>query len=145
MKATFALVAALAASPAAADPDAVSVLLGAHHLGADGFEEFVPGVFLTWRGTVDVSVGAYRNSYAEPSVSLTGAVDLYEWQSGAAQVFGGLAYYENADTITDFRAGDFVPLLGLQLRQGPVFSQIIPLDGSPVDGIITVGLTFPLD
>ncbi|MEL6915758.1 MAG: hypothetical protein AAFP13_14775 [Pseudomonadota bacterium] len=145
MKYALALWAALCAPPVAAGPDAVSLLLGAHHLGADGFEDFVPGVFLTWDRQVDVTVGAFRNSYGEASASLTGAVDLFDWSGGAAQAFGGLAYYDNAETITDFRVGDFVPLLGLQLRQGPVFAQVIPLDGTPVDGIVTLGVVLPLD
>lgn len=124
-------------------PDRVSVLLGAHHLGADGFEEFTPGVFLTWDNRLEYSVGVFSNSYGDFSAAFSAGYPIAEWENGAVHAFGGLAYYENAEDVSDFTVGDIVPLAGIQLRQGRVFTQLIPMDGTPVDAIITLGITIP--
>lgn len=133
------------ACTAHAGPDRISLLIAAEHFGGDGFETFTPGLFATWDyGRTELSVGAFRNSYGEGSVAGTLGYTLREWGSGNIQAFGGVAYYDNADEITDFRVGDVVPLLGVQLRQGAIFTQLLPLDGDPVDAILTFGLTTEL-
>lgn len=91
------LLAALLAAPAMADPDRVSILLGSQHLGAAlAFEQVNPGVFVTWEDRalgLDLSVGAYRNSYGRGSVAALAALPVLEWPAGQVAVFGGLALY----------------------------------------------------
>ncbi|MEM9853685.1 MAG: hypothetical protein AAF841_04440 [Pseudomonadota bacterium] len=135
-----------AGAPLIAGPDRISILLGSEHFGSGGFEEFNPGLFATWEGTrADFSLGAYRNSYAGTSVAVSAALPLAEWETGALDAFAALAYYDNADDIARYHFADIVPLAGLQLRQGFVFAQFVPMDGAPVDALLTFGITFPLN
>ena len=133
------------ATPAAADPDRVSILLGSNHIAAKmDFEEVNPGVFLTWEGNqIDWSVGVYRNSFGKPSVAVTAALPILRWRDGEAAIFAGAALYPGDGRTFKAHAGDMVPLAGIQLRQGNVFAQIIPSDGRTVDAILSVGVTFP--
>lgn len=140
-----ALITLLAVSPAAADPDRVSVLLGSSHLGAAGFEGRNPGVFFTWenRGLgLDYSTGIYRNSYGRRSVAATAALPVVTWPSGQVAVFGGVAHYPGDGGRFPMHVGDFVPLAGVQIRQGAVFLQLLPGDGRATDGVISLGVTF---
>lgn len=124
MRLTLCLILTTLAGSVAAQ-DRAAVLIGSYHVGADrgDFNEFNPGLFLTWD---DVTVGAYLNSYGDHSVSVT-----YEWAIHAnVDIFVGVATYD-----------DLMPIGGLQFHKGPFFAQIIPSNGDPVDAIVTFGLT----
>lgn len=141
------------APPAAADwqPDRLSVLLGSHHAGATiDFEEFNPGVFLSWEGPealggqVNYTAGIYRNSYGRASVSGTVGIDWAVAEDFDIGLFGGLAYYPEDGRTFAVSYGDVVPIAGLQARYRNVFAQVLPSDGQFADAIFTVGITFPL-
>lgn len=147
MKRAFYLCAALLALalPVQALADRVTVLLGSHHAGASNqYEEFNPGLFYTWeRPVVDLSAGAYRNSYGNLSVAGFVGKRLWDWESGAFSVFGGLAHYpENGRRIESHIGGNVVGLVGLQLRQGPVVLQALPYREGSAKGLFTFGLSF---
>ena len=137
----------LLAAPAVAGPDRASLLVGSRHIDPNGsFEEVNPGLFLTWEGRrLDLSVGVYHNSYGRTSTAVTLALPL--WRQGAAEVeaFAGLAHYPVNGSEFLVHAGDVVPLGGLQLRWRNLFGQVIPLDGSVADAVVTFGVTFRLD
>lgn len=143
-------VATLAAMPAAAGPDQLSILLGSHHASpGQEFEEFNPGIFLTWRdalwdGRLDASIGAFRNSYGRGAVAATAALPFYETRVVELSAFLGAAYYPEDGRTFRVHIGDIVPLGGLQARVGPVFFQAIPGDGREADAIFTFGVTVPL-
>ena len=137
----------LCAGPAFADPDRVSILLGSQHLGGDGFNEINPGAFLTWEDRalgLDYSVGAYLNSYDRISVAATVDLALAEWDRGRLSVFAGVAHYPRNGRNFKVHAGDFVPIGGVQVRQGNVFMQILPSDGLSVDATVAFGVTFSI-
>ena len=141
------LAALLPTSALAAGPDRLSVLLGSKHFGATrDFQEFNPGLFLTWEQQVfDYSVGAYYNSYEDMSV--LGAISYNyeiapEFEIGA---FAGVALYPGEGDQFSVSAGDVVPLGGVQARYRNVFAQWIPADGASVDSLLTFGLTFGLN
>lgn len=133
---------------AAAGPDRLSLTLGSHHTdtGHD-WHEVNPGVFVTWEnvGPVDLSAGAFLNSFGGPSVAAVAALPLIEWESGQLAVFGGAAWYPGHGHEFLIHAGDVVPMGGLQLRQGPVFVQIMPGKIEPPEAIVAFGLTFKLN
>lgn len=140
-----ALALVLFATSATADPDRVSVLVGSHHIGAAGqFEEFNPGVFLTWEGDrIDWTVGAYHNSYGRDSVAVTAALPVWSWDGGEAALFAGLAHYPvDGRRFAVHLGNDIVPLAGLQVRHGNLFAQVIPMDGKPVAAVVSFGVTF---
>lgn len=134
---------ALLAAPAAADPDRVTLLLGAHHVAARlPFEEVNPGVILTWdRDPLDWSFGAWRNSFGQPTVAA-----LAEWPliTGDLTVglVGGLALYPGDGRHFAVHGGDWVPLAGLHLRADRLSILIMPSDGKATAAVIAVGLTF---
>lgn len=141
----IALIALLFASPATAQ-DRVSILLGSHHIGASGFNERNPGPFFTWedRGGFDLSFGAYVNSYSRHSIAATAAFPLVPWAEGEVSAFVGAAYYPQDGRRMRVSVGDVIPLAGVQVRHGPFFAQLIPMDGQPVDALVSFGLTFSL-
>ena len=134
------------ATPAAADPDRLSILLGSAHPGADrAFEQVNPGVFMTWEDRalgMDYSVGAYRNSFGRASVAATVALPVIEQGRFQLALFGGLALYPGNGADFAIHAGDVVPIAGLQARLGNGFVQVMPGDGMAV---VAFGLTFPID
>ena len=131
---------------AVADPDRLSFLLGSYHASpAQEFEEFNPGVFLTWEGQVDTTVGLFRNSYGRAALSATADWTLYERDRFAFSVFAGAAYYPGDGDRFRIHLGDLIPLAGLQARFGPTFVQLLPSDGAQTDGVLTFGVTFPLN
>ncbi|WP_298835929.1 hypothetical protein [uncultured Roseobacter sp.] len=133
--------------PAAAHagPDRISVLLGSEHFNAtEDFQEFNPGLFLTWEGSWDVSVGAYYNSYEEVGALVSVGRDFWQGENYAVGAFGALALYPGDGDRFDIAVGDVVPLIGLQARYGNVFTQLIPGNGETTDGVLTFGLTFEL-
>lgn len=137
----------LAAAPACAGPDRLSILLGSHHVDTTlVFEESNPGVFLTWEDRalgLDWSLGVFRNSYGNTSVAATAALPLIRRPRFQAAVFVGLATYGDEARNWPVRAGEVVPIAGLQLRSGNSFVQILPDRGNP-DATITFGVTIPL-
>jgi hypothetical protein len=86
-------------------------------MGPRAFQEFNPGLFLTWERGVNYSIGAYYNSYERCSV------------------LGSVGYDVEVTR-------DLVSFLGLQARYRNVFLQFIPADG---DSLLTFGLTFGLE
>lgn len=151
------LVAAVSVSafalPAAADwqPDRLSLLLGSHHAGATiDFENFNPGIFLSWDGSevlggqVNYTAGVFHNSYGRASISGTLGLDWPVTDDLDIGLFGGLAYYPEDGRTFAISYGDVVLIGGLQARFGNVFAQIIPSDGEFADAILTFGVTFQL-
>ncbi|MEM6887322.1 MAG: hypothetical protein AAF636_04190 [Pseudomonadota bacterium] len=129
-----------------AGPDRLSVLLGTEHFNATrDFQEFNPGLFLTWESTYDYSVGLFYNSYEEVSPIVTVGRDWEVAPNFDLGVFGGLAIYPGDGDEFRISAGDLVPLVGLQARYGNVFAQFIPADGDSVDAVLAIGLTFELN
>ena len=147
--ALFLAVMAAFCTPAAADPDRLSILLGSAHPGDGGqFDGRNPGLALTWedRGAwgFDLSIAAYRNSYGRGSVALTAALPLLEWQDGAASLFAGAAWYPEDGRHFAVHIGDVVPLAGVQVRHRNLFVQILPGDGRAAEAVIAAGITFQI-
>lgn len=138
------------ALPAQAGPDSVSLLLGSHHVGASGFEEVNPGVFVNWHGVafdgrVDLGFGAFRNSYGRGSVAVTAGLPMIREPEWGLDLFSALAWYpENGDQF-NLAVGDIVPIVGVQARWRNAFVQAIPGGGGDVDATLTYGLVFMLD
>ena len=125
-------------------PDRFSVLLGSKHIGSSGFNEINPGLFATWEFEKwGFTTGAYLNSYDRGSVAATADLPLFRWKGGAASAFGGLAWYPHDGHRFDTRiGGDIVGIGGLNLRQGPVFVQLLPMVTGGAKGLVTFGLTW---
>lgn len=146
MKLISFVLACLMPCSALAEPDRLSFLLGSEHLGATrDFNEFNPGVFLTWETkTFDYSVGAFYNSYE--GVSALGSMG-YNYEVARdldIGAFAGLAYYPGEGDQFDVSVGDVIPIVGLQTRYRQAFVQYIPADGDTVDGLVTFGLSFDI-
>lgn len=141
----------LSATTAVSGPDQISILLGSHHVGAtQDFEEFNPGIILTWReamwqNRLDIGVGAYRNSYGDASVVVTTAYPLFRSETWGLDLFGALATYPGEGDQFSHSIGDVVPIAGLQGRYRNLFVQALPSAGSSADATVTYGLTFSLD
>ncbi|WP_300030097.1 hypothetical protein [uncultured Roseobacter sp.] len=139
------LLALLLPVSALAGPDRISVLLGSEHFNATKeFQEFNPGVFLTWEGRYDVSAGIYYNSYEEVGGLVALGRDFWEGEDYAVGLFGALALYPGDGDRFDVSIGDVVPLIGLQARYRNVFAQLIPGNGETTDAVLAVGLTWEL-
>jgi hypothetical protein len=142
-----AIAAAMIAAPAAAQ-DRLSVTIGSHHTDRSyDWSEVNPGVFATWEnvGPLDLSLGAFRNSFGGPSVAAVAAFPLARWEDGQLAVFGGAAWYPGHGDEFLVHAGAFVPMGGLQVRHGPVFVQLMPGKIEPPEAIIAGGLTFKIN
>lgn len=124
--------------------DRISILLGSHHTEAGEWSESNPGVFLTWEGRFDWTVGAYRNSFQKPSVALSVALPVLSWEGGEASVFGGAAWYPGNGGNFVYSAGDVVPMIGFHVRHGHLFGQVMPGKVDPPEAIFAFGLTFPM-
>ena len=146
MKILVLVCALLLPASALAGPDRVSFLLGSEHFNAtEDFQEFNPGVFLTWERTFDYSIGVYYNSYEEVSPIVSVGYDFWEGDNWAIGAFAGLALYPGDGDRFEIAVGDVILLGGLQARFGNVFAQLIPGNGQSTDGVLAVGLTFELD
>lgn len=135
---------ALIAAPAAAQ-DRATVLLGSHHVDASyDFEEVNPGLILTWdRDPLDWSVGVYRNSYGRVSTAAFAALPVIEGDLSVSLI-GGLAHYPENGRRFAISVGDWVPMIGLHARTGPLSVLILPSDGKATDAIIAVGFTWEI-
>lgn len=147
--ALFALCFTSFTTAAQAGPDQISILLGSEHVNGTGFEEFNPGIFLTWRdllfdGRADLSFGGFRNSYGDGSLAVSMAFPIVREKNWGLELFTALAWYPGNGERFEIAAGDIVPIAGLQARLGPTFVQIIPGGGDSVDATISFGLTFAL-
>ncbi len=138
------------ASAAHAGPDRLSFLLGSEHVNAGrSFEEINPGIFLTWSESVwqnrlDLTVGAFRNSYGDGSLVASLAYPIVRKEHWGIDVFGAIAWYpDNGEQFTH-SFEDLVPIGGLQVRYRNVFVQAIPAGGQAVDATLAFGLTFAI-
>ncbi|MEM9637482.1 MAG: hypothetical protein AAGA94_07525 [Pseudomonadota bacterium] len=147
MKLPALILAAALPTTALAGPDRVSILLGSEHFNAsEDFQEFNPGVFLTWeQETLDYSIGLFQNSYSDASVLVSVGYDVEIAPEFEVGIFGALALYPGEGDRFSHAIGDIVPLLGLQTRYRNFFAQLIPADGDSADGVLAFGLTFALD
>lgn len=132
--------------PVLAGPDRISVLIGSRHFGGAGFDDRTPGLFLTWesRGGLDLSLGAYRNSYGRASIAATAGLPLARWDHGQISAFIGAAHYPGHGRNFRAHLGDVVPIGGLQLRHRNWFAQIMPSDGRPVRAVLSFGYSYSL-
>lgn len=136
--------AVVAAGPVLAGPDRFSVLLGSHHINGTGFNEINPGLFATWeQERWAYSVGGYLNSYDKGSLAATAHLPVAHWDNGMISAFAGLAWYPgDGRRFSSHIGGDVVGIGGLELRQGNVFMQFLPMNTNSVDGLVTFGLTW---
>ncbi|WP_425045474.1 hypothetical protein [Primorskyibacter sp. S87] len=138
------------ASETRAGPDRINILLGSEHLGATrDFEEFNPGLFLTWtnlmwKNRLDLTVGAFRNSYGDGSAAVSAAYPLIRTEAWGLELFGALAWYPGNGDQFGHSIGDMVPIAGVQARFHYLYMQAIPAGGDGVDATLTLGLTFPV-
>lgn len=131
---------------AAAGPDRLSVLLGSEHVNASReFQEFNPGIFLTWERQFNYSAGLYYNSYKEISPLVSVGYDWTVARDLDLGAFFAVAVYPGDGDEFSHAIGDVVPFVGLQARYKNVFAQFIPADGDSLDALFTFGLTFALD
>ena len=146
------LVTGLALTPAAArahcdgHPDRFSALLGSHHLHAIApLNERNPGAFLTWEcGPVEVTAGAYENSYENVSVAATVMYPVVEIPWLEMGPFAGVARYPEYADWQAVYYDDFVPIGGVQARVLNVFVQIMPGDQETVTAVVAAGLTIQI-
>lgn len=134
-----------------AGPDRAYVMLGSDHLPGDRparFNDATPGVFLTWenlRGSsLDLSLGAFINSYGDPSVAVS-LSRLWPLLPGfEVGIFAGIATYPEAERKFAVHFGDLVPIAGVQARAGNLWLQFIPADGAYTSGVLSGGVTFEI-
>lgn len=145
----FILVLGLVLAPvsgSAIEPDRLSFTFGSMHLNATSeFNEFNPGVFLTWENERKYHLGAYWNSYEKVSVAALVGWPIIGDENWTFDIIAGGAYYPGDGRDFPVSLGDFVPLAGVQLRTGRFFAQVFPGDGDIVDAIISFGVTIPIE
>lgn len=139
------LLSLIALSPAfAAAPDRLSVHLGSRHINAqEDFEEFNPGLFVSWDRSFSYTFGAYRNSYGDLSVAATMAVPLLQRPAWRMNFFVGWAHYPDNGRKFRVHYGNVVPVAGLRMYYRNTFVQFLPGDGDNADAVLSFGLTFP--
>ena len=140
-----ALAAVFIATPALADPDRVWISLGSTHISDRDFEQFNPGVFLTWEGErLGYTVGAFRNSYGEFSTAATVGVPLMRQEDYELSVFAGAATYPGFADRFRYSSGDVVAIAGANFRYKNAYVQAFPGNGESVQLTLSFGLTFGL-
>ena len=135
-------------------PDRIAVLLGSRHVNAQyGFEEFNPGVFLAWHcDVVNVRMGVHRNSFANPSASVSFTSEFLSLHAGGFNMhpFVGGAYYpKNGNEMPVSIGGSNVILVaGLEFTHDdvPLFIQFLPGDSDigDYDHLWTFGFKFDM-
>ena len=139
------LVCFFALSVQAAPPDRLSVHLGSSHVNAqEDFEEFNPGLFVSWDRSLSYTVGAFRNSYGDVSVAATVAYPLIRRDLYRLTAFVGWAHYPENGRKFRVHHGDVVPVAGLRLHYRSLFVQFLPGDGSVADAVLSFGFSAPL-
>lgn len=134
-------------------PDGAGVVLGSRHVGAsEGFEEFNPGIGLSWEcGPTETRVAAYRNSYGDFSAALTFTDDRVSLSGYgfSAHPFVGVARYDREHIKAGAEIGDteLFPFAGLEIthESTPIVVQVIPSDGEYVDFVVGFGLRWDLN
>ena len=140
-----ALAATVLATPAAAGPDRVWISLGSAHISDRDFEQFNPGVFLTWEGErLGYTVGAFRNSYGEFSTAATIGVALMRQEDYELSLFAGAATYPGFADRFRYSSGDVVAIAGANFRYKNAYVQAFPGNGESVQLTLSFGLTFGL-
>ena len=138
----FAAAIAATACPAFADncevmkPDGIAVLLGSNHVNArEEFNEFNPGVFISWRcDLVNTRLGLHKNSFSNPAASATFTSDLVSLSAGGfnAHPFFGFAHYPTTGREMPISVGgsDLIVIGGIEFTHDdiPVFVQYLPGD-----------------
>lgn len=131
-------------------PDRATLTLASYHAAehSDGWDynPVNPGAMLTWEwADIDVSAGAFINSYALPSVAGFASVPLIENDHFGLEGFGGVAYYPVYGRRFLVHVGDVVPLAGVSLRLGPVSVMAFPSDCVHTCAVLVGGLSFDLE
>lgn len=67
---------------------------------------------------LELSVGAYRNSYGRGSLAATVALPVARWRDGEVSIFAGAALYPQDGRQFRAHLGDLVPMAGC--RSGTV-------------------------
>lgn len=92
---------------------------------ARGFQEFNPGVSLTWeKEALDYSIGGFYNSYEDVSVLGLIGYDVEIATKLEVGAFAGLAYYPGGGDRFSMSVGDMVPLIGLQTTYRSFFAHL---------------------
>ncbi|MEJ6397054.1 hypothetical protein [Yoonia sp. 208BN28-4] len=145
-KPTAAIIAIICASLAteAGAQDRVSLLVGSDHIGAGDlpYNEINPGVFVTWQ---DLTVGAFENSYSNPSLYAGTEWTLAKHDSLTIAAFAGASLYVTYDRDGDWSGGRIMPTGGLRATYGNAFIQVSPGDMRNFDALVSFGLTFGSD
>ncbi len=129
-----------------AEPDRISILLGSEHNGARrDFQEFNPGVILSWERRFSYSAGVYYNSYKKVSPVVSAGYNFEVAPDFDIGAFFAIAVYPGDGDEFDHSVGDFVPFVGVQARWKNFFVQFIPADGDALNSLFTFGLTFSIE
>ena len=140
-------------------PDWASFQIGSKHInmnesnvtGAAGFQEFNPGLIVTWgdrwRG-LNYSIGNFRNSNNERSTILA-VSDLYPIGKGffVGWFLGTADYGEVARNSKLWKLdSDWIPIGGLQLNYRNYYMQVLPANdsGKGFGAVLTFGVSMAL-
>ena len=129
------LAVSLATTQVDAGPNRLSVSLGSKHYPAADYEEFNPGLFLSWETNQrSITTGAFRNSYGDLSAAAT-----IGWRvTQNITLFGGVAHYPDAGQYFKYHLDNLIPIAGIRVTYRNVFVQAIP-------GAAAFGLTWSID
>ncbi|WP_404406412.1 hypothetical protein [Pelagibacterium halotolerans] len=130
-------------------PDRATLTLASYHIAerSEGWDynAFNPGAVLTWEGVdIDISAGAFINSYSLPSVAGFVSVPLVEEEALVLEGFGGVAYYPVYGRRFPLHVGDIVPLAGLAARLGSLSLMAFPSDCVHTCAVFVGGVSFDL-
>lgn len=132
-----------------AQPDRMQIMAASYHVAdkplnnGKRFNPVNPGVFLTWEGEpVNLTAGAYYNSYRKPSVAAFASLPLIEEGGFALDVFGGAAYYPEDGRTSPISIGDIVPMVGVQARYEYLYVNVMPSDCAFTCAVVSTGFTF---
>ncbi len=130
------------------------MLLGSKHINAQReFNEFNPGLFFSWDcELVNIRIGLHKNSFSDPSTSVTFTSEFLSLSFGDANIhpFVGIARYPETgrDLPVSIEGSDVIGLMGLEFthNQFPVFIQYLPGDTKLGDyaHLFTIGFKFGL-